>query len=231
MLHIHHLENSRSQRVIWLLEELDLEYKIINHKRKPGTRTAPESLRAIHPLAKAPVLCDNEVVLAETGAIFAYLLERYGNGRFMPGKETAARVQYIYWIHFAEGSFMPYLAMKLVFARIVEQVPFFVRPLIQFIFQSVWAKYLNPNIRLEIDAIEEHLSSHEWFAGCEFSAADIMMGFMLEAIAGRMAHGAHHPNIMRFLNAMHTRAAYQQAAKKGNWSVSEHGCYWKCLAE
>lgn len=228
---VHHLENSRSQRVIWLLEELNLNYEIINHKREPGTRAAEQSLRAVHPLAKAPVLCDKDVVLAETAAIFAYLLEQYGNGKLEPSKDTAQRIQYIYWMHFAEGSLMPYLAMKLVFARMVERAPFFARPLIKFISRSVGVKYLNPNLRLEIDAIELHLSNFEWFAGSQFTAADILMGFMLEAIAGRMTDGASHPNIMRFINAMHARSAYQKAALLGKWSVSDHANYWKCLAE
>lgn len=230
MLYIHHLENSRSQRVIWLLEELNLEYEIINHKRLPGTRVAPASLHSVHPLAKAPVLRDKDVVLAESGAIFAYLLERYGNGLLEPVKGGAERVQYIYWIHFAEGSFMPYLAMKIVFARISQAVPFFVRPLITAVFKAVGAKYLNPNIHQEISAIEEHLNVHRWFAGDSFTAADIMMGFMLEAVAGRMAQEATHPNINRFVRAMQARPAYQQALRRGNWSAAEHQAYWQFLA-
>jgi glutathione S-transferase len=231
VLYVHHLENSRSQRVIWLLEELNLEYEIINHKRLPGTRVAPASLYNIHPLAKSPVLCDQEVVLAESGAIFAYLVQCYGNGLLEPIKGGAQWVQYIYWIHFAEGSFMPYLAMKLVFARIVNEAPFFVRPLIRIIFKAVGAQYLDPNIRQEINSIEEHLAVNRWFAGDAFTAADIMMGFMLEAVAGCLAHESTHPNIIRFVHAMRARQAYQQAVKRGNWSVAEHKRYWRFLAE
>lgn len=230
MLYVHHLENSRSQRVIWLLEELRLEYEIISHKREAGSKNAPESLKNIHPLAKAPVLCDKDMVIAETGAIFEYLLENYGNGNLEPRKGTAERVQYIYWKNFAEGSFMPYLAMKLVFARIVKEAPLFTRPIINLIFKAVGKKYLNPNIKLEINAIEEHLKKHEWFAGSEFTAADVMMGFMLEAIAGRMAHISSHPNIIRFVGGIHERAAYQQAIKRGNWSIANHKEYWECLS-
>jgi glutathione S-transferase len=230
VLYIHHLQNSRSQRVIWLLEELGLEYEIIVHKRVAGSRLAPESLRRIHPLAKAPVICDKEVVLAETGAVFQYLLETYGNGSLEPQRGTEDRLRYIYWNHFAEGSFMPYLAMKLVFARIVREAPFFTRPILGPVFKLVGANYLNPNIHLEINTIENHLQSHEWFAGSEFSAADVMMGFMLEAIAGRMAPASSHPNINRFVTRIRSRTAYQRAINRGDWSSADHDKYWECLS-
>lgn len=230
MLSVHHLANSRSQRVVWLLEELGLEYDIVEHRREPGSRVAPGSLRKIHPLGKAPVLCDGDVTIAETGAIFEYVLERHGNGRLEPARGTPERIQYIYWQHFAEASLMPYLAMKLLFAGIENAVPFFVRPAIRLLTRAVNAGYMDRNLVAEIDFIEQHLATHEWFAGGGFTAADVLIGFMLEAVSGRFAPVAAYPNIASFVNRIRARPAYRRAMQRGGWSVADHEKYWGFLA-
>lgn len=229
MLKVHHLENSRSQRVVWLLEELELPYEIVVHSRPHDSRTSSGSLTRIHPLGKAPVLSDGNAVVAETGAIFEYLMDRHAGGRLQPGPGTPERVPYIYWRHFSEGSFMPYLAMKLVFGGLVQKSPWPVKPVTSLIARAVGTMYLDPNIRAELAYIESHLAEHAWFAGDAFSAADVLMGFPMEAVAGRMAPAKQYPNIASFVGRIRERPAYVRAMRKGGWSVEDHARYWACL--
>jgi glutathione S-transferase len=229
MLTIHHLQNSRSQRVLWLLEELNLEYEIIIHGRNSSSRTADESLKKIQPLGKAPVLCDGNITLAETGAIFEYLLDNYSNGKLQPLHGSPERIFYTYWRHFSEGSLMPLLSMKLVFSGIVKGTPFFIRPLVKKIFNTVDARYLNPNLFTELDYIEQHLTQYTWFSGEEFTAADILIGFLLEAVSGRSADVQRYPAIAACVARIQHRPAYKSAIKKGNWSTVEFNDYWACL--
>ncbi|MES1026461.1 glutathione S-transferase [Gloeocapsa sp. BRSZ] len=133
MLLVHHLNNSRSQRILWLLEELKLNYEIQRYERNPKTMLAPKSLREVHPLGKSPVITDEALTLAESGAIIEYLVERYGEGRFVLPPGSAERLRYTYWLHCAEGSAIPLLLLKLVFDRIEQQAPFFVKPIAQLI--------------------------------------------------------------------------------------------------
>jgi glutathione S-transferase len=231
MLTLHHLQNSRSQRVIWLLEELYLEYHLVIHERDSASRGAGESLQKIHPLGKAPVLCDGTTTIAETGAIFEYLLDHYGEGSLEPQRNTTERTFYTYWRYFAEGSLMPYLSMAIVFNRIVTGTPFLVRPLISYIFGKVNKQYLHPTLFSELDYIEQHLNEHTWFSGSQFTAADILMGFLLEAISGRIANAIRYPKIGEFVDRIRQRPAYQQAAKKGNWSHENFDQYWSFLSK
>ncbi len=229
MLTLHHLQNSRSQRVIWLLEELNLDYKIVMHGRDLVSRRADASLEKIHPLGKAPVLCDGDKAIAETGAIFEYILDNYGGGILVPPQGSAERNFYTYWRYFSEGSLMPFLSMKQVFSRIVSGTPFFIRPLVSKIFRTVNLRYLNPGIFAELDYIEQHLAQHIWFAGVEFSAADVLIGFLMEVVSGRMADTKTYPNIAGFVVRIHLRPAYQRALKKGNWSQTDFNRYWAFL--
>src|SRR5207245_1196454 len=181
---VHHLNNSRSQRVLWLLEELGLAYDIKRYQRDPKTMLAPPALRQVHPLGKSPVLADGDVTLAESGAIIEYLVERHGNGRLRPPAGTPERVRYTYWLHFAEGSAMPPLVMKLVFDRIEKgPMPFFVRPIARAIAGRVKTNFIEPNIARQLDYMEAELAP--WFAGAQFTAADIQMSFPVEAAAAR----------------------------------------------
>ena len=216
MIILHHLENSRSQRVLWLLEELGLEYEIVRYQRDPATLLAPPDLRKIHPLGKSPVIVDQGVTVAESGAIIEYIVERYGNGRLAPAPNSPGRPRYTYWIHYAEGSPMPLLLMKLVFSRIRKSpAPFFVRPVLRQVVDRVSNYFLDPQLRLHLDYMEGELARAPWFAGDEFTAADIQMSFPLEAAASRAGLDASRPRLMDWLQRIHARPAYQRALERG----------------
>jgi glutathione S-transferase len=214
MLTVHHLENSRSHRILWLLEELGLPYEIQRYARDPRTSLAPPELLRVHPLGKSPVVTDGELTLAESGAIVEYLVERQG-GALAPGPGTRERVAYTYWLHFAEGSAMPPLVMKLVFNRIEHApMPFFARPVARGIAQKVKREFIEPNLARIVDHVEHALGATGWFAGAAFSAADIQMSFPVEAAAAR-AGGSSRPNIAAFLERIHARPAYRRAVERG----------------
>lgn len=216
MITVHHLNNSRSQRVLWLLEELELPYDIKRYERDPKTMLAPASLRKIHPLGKSPVITDGVLTLAESGAIIEYLVDCYGNGRLVPGSGTPEHLRYIYWLHYAEGSAMPPLLLKLIFDQIEKQsMPFFVRPVAQSIAGRVKRSLIEPQIGQHLDYMEAELGKSTWFVGNEFTAADIQLSFPLEAAAARGGLNASRPQLMAFLNRIHARPAYQQALERG----------------
>ena len=216
MITVHHLNNSRSQRILWLLEELGLEYEIKKYQRDPKTMLAPPELKAVHPLGKSPVITDDGTVVAESGAIVEYLVERYGNGRLVPAAGTPEKLKYTYFLHFAEGSAMSPLLMKLVFDRVENgPMPFFVKPVARGIARKVKEGFVNPNIQAQLDYLESELKARPWFAGGEFSAADIQMSFALEAAASRGGLGAQYPQLSGFLPRIHARPAYQRALERG----------------
>ena len=216
MLIVHHLNNSRSQRVLWLLEELGVPYDIKRYERDPKTMLAPPSLKAVHPLGKSPVVTDGDLTLAESGAIIEYLIERYGNGRLAPLPGTPAFLRYRYWLHYAEGSAMPPLLLKLVFNRIQSApMPFFAKPIAKAIAEKATSTFIGPQIRLHLDYLEGELKSSEWFAGPEFSGADVQLSFILEAAASRGGLDDSRPRLMSFLARIHARPAYQRAIERG----------------
>jgi glutathione S-transferase len=217
MITVHHLNNSRSQRVLWLLEELGLAYEIRKYERDPKTMLAPPELRKIHPLGKSPVITDGEVTLAESGAIIEYLVDRYDTeGRFKPAAGTPERLRWTYWMHFAEGSAMPPLLLKLIFDRIPTQpMPFFARPIARSISAKVLAAMITPNLTRQLDYMESELGKSEWFAGASFSTADIQMSFPVEASAQRAGLDASRPNLVAYLKRIHSRLAYARAIVRG----------------
>ena len=216
MITVHHLNNSRSQRVLWLLEELGLPYEIKHYQRDAKTMLAPPELLQVHPLGKSPVITDDGVTVAESGAIIEYLVERYGNGRLVPPAGSPERLRWRYWLHFAEGSAMPPLLMKLVFTTIERtKMPFFIKPIAKGISQKVQGTLVDPNLKRQLDFMEAELTKSEWFAGNEFSAADIQMSFPLEAAAQRAGLDASRPKLMAFLRRIHARPAYQKALERG----------------
>lgn len=213
---VHHLDDSRSQRILWLLEELDIPYGIRKYRRDPDTLLAPPELFKVHPLGKSPVVTDGGLTLAESGAIIEYLVEHYGNGRLIPSADSPARLRYRYWLHFAEGSAMPPLLLKLVFDKISSSpMPFFAKPVARGISKKVLAAFVNPNIARQLDFMEAELGAHEWFAGPEFTAADIQISFPLEAAAQRAGLDASRPRLMAFLKRIHARPAYKRALQRG----------------
>jgi glutathione S-transferase len=216
MIIVHHLNNSRSQRVLWLLEELGLEYDIKRYQRDPATMLAPAELRAVHPLGKSPVITDGATVVAETGAIVEYITGHCAGGRLVPAAGSPERLRYTYWLHYAEGSAMPPLLLKLVFDRIEKgPLPFFVRPIAQGIARKVKSTFIEPQLKLHLDFMEAELARRDWFAGAEFSAADVMISFPLEAAAQRAGLDASRPRLMDFLARIHARPAYQRALERG----------------
>ncbi len=223
MITVHHLNNSRSQRVLWLLEELGLPYEIKKYERDAQTMLAPAELRKVHPLGKSPVITDaaggaggEPITVAESGAIIEYLLERYGNGRLVPVIGTPERLQWRYWMHFAEGTAMSPLLLKLVFERIkTTKMPFFAKPVARGIADKVLGLMVEPNLVRQLDFMEAELGRHEWFAGADFSAADVQMSFPVEASAQRAGLNASRPKLMAFLKRIHARPAYQRALQRG----------------
>ena len=218
MLTVHHLNNSRSQRVLWLLEELGLPYEVVRYQRGPDLR-APASLRAVHPLGRSPVLVDGGRTIAESGAIIEYLLATYGQGRLAPALGSEDRLRYTYWLHYAEGSAMPPLLMKLVFDRMPRGVPALLRPFVSMVASRALSSFVLPEFRWHMAYWERELADTGWFAGPEFTAADIQMSFPLEAAARRARLGDGHPNAMAFLDRIHTRPAYQRAETVGGPSM------------
>src|ERR1700761_7682257 len=193
MIVVHHLNNSRSQRVLWLLEELGLEYEIVRYQRDPKTMLAPPELKAIHPLGKSPVVTDGDKVLAETGAIINYIATHYGAGRLVPEDNTPERLSYDYWLHYAEGSAMPPLLLALVFGVLPERAPFFVRPIVKGISATAMKSFIQPQLDLHIGYWEGVLDKTPWFAGQEITAADIMMSFPVEAAHSRGGLDKRYP--------------------------------------
>jgi len=212
MITVHHLNNSRSQRILWMLEELGLEYDIKYYERDPKTMLAPASLRQVHPLGKSPVITDGELTLAESGAIIGYLVDKYGQGRFAPSPDTPERLRYTYWLHYAEGSAMPPLLLRLVFDRIEQEpLPFFIKPIAKLISSRTKSSFITPQIAQHFDYLEAELGKNLWFVGDEFTAADVQMSFPIE-MAGI---DASRPKLTAYLQSIHARPAYQQALARG----------------
>lgn len=215
MIIVHHLNDSRSQRVLWLLEELGADYDIKRYERDKRTRLAPAELRKIHPLGKSPVIQNGDVVVAETGAIIEYLLEAFPDSGLKPEPGTAEARRWTYWMHYAEGSAMTPLLLSLIFSEIPRKSPFFVRPVANGIAKKVWGTLIGPQIASHTAWWEAELGKTGWFAGDRMTAADIMMSFPLEAAGARIGFGADKPNCRAFLERIHARPAYQRALERG----------------
>lgn len=216
MITVHHLNNSRSQRVLWLLEELGAPYEVRRYERDKKTMLAPPELRAVHPLGKSPVVTDGGRTLAESGAILEYLVDTYGSGRMRPAEGTEERLRYTYWMHYAEGSAMPPLLLKLVAGRIATApVPFFIKPITKRIASQLEEGFVHPQIKTHFDFIEGELGKSTWFAGEELTAADVQMSFPLEAAAERAGAAEQRPRIRAFVERVRGREAYKRAIEQG----------------
>lgn len=214
MIIVHHLNNSRSQRVLWLLEEMGLPYEVKRYERDAKTMLAPPELRAVHPLGKSPVVDDGEVRLAETGAIIEYLLDANPGTVLKPAAGTSEARQLTYWLHYAEGSAMTPLLLKLVFGQLPRRSPGLIKPIVNAVSSKAQTGFIDPQIATHVAYWESELGKSAWFAGDTFTAADIMMSFPLEA-AGSRAPFVDKPNITRFLKTIHARPAYQRALERG----------------
>ena len=215
MITVHHLENSRSQRVLWLLEELGTDYEIRRYKRDPETSLAPPDLRDLHPLGKAPIVTDGDRTLAESGAILEYLVDSYDDGMLRPAVDSPEYQSYRYWLHYAEGTLAPLMVLSLIVSRIeTAPVPFFLKPVVRGIGTKVRRGYLDATVRNNVEFLELSLADRPWFCGEQFTAADIQMSFALEALEARVGTG-DAPNVAAFLGRMRARPAYHRAIEKG----------------
>jgi glutathione S-transferase len=215
MITVHHLENSRSQRVLWLLEELELPYEIERYERDKATMLAPPELLKIHPLGKSPVITDGDKSIAESGAIVDYIVSTYGKGRLIPPEGSPERLRYTYWLHYAEGSAMPPLLLKLVFGVLPERAPWFVKPIVKGISDTANKTFIDPQLKLHADFWESELAKTGWFVGSDITAADVQMSFPLEAADTRAGIDTGYPNVHSFLDRIHARPAYRRALDKG----------------
>ncbi|MGZ5086065.1 MAG: glutathione S-transferase [Usitatibacter sp.] len=214
MITVHHLENSRSHRVLWLFEELGLPYEVRQDRRDPQTMLAPASLRDVHPRGKSPVVTDGGETLAESGYIIEHYAER--DGRLVPPRGSPQWNRYRYWMHYAEGSAMPPLLMKLVFDRIERsKAPFFAKPIVRSVAHRAKKGFVQPQIDLHLDYLEGELGKAAWFAGDEFCAADIQMSFPVEAARARGGLDARRPRLMAYLDRIHGREGYRRAIERG----------------
>ena len=226
MLTVHHLETSRSQRILWLLEELGVPYELEVYRRNPATRLAPPELKAVHPLGKSPVITDDGEVIAESGAIIEYIVEKYGTrgqgelAHLQPAAGTPEHRQCRYWMHYCEGSLMNWLVMKLVFTSIPNRpMPFFAKPVARAICAKVQEQLVDPNLQAATAFIEEHLSRNRWFAGPRMTMADFQMSFGVEALLSRATGTAAHPHLRDYHARIRARPAYQRAEAKGGPTV------------
>lgn len=214
MLTVHHLNNSRSQRVLWLLEELGADYEIVRYERDPNTMRAPEALREVHPLGKSPVVSDDGLTVAETGAVVEYILQAHGGGRFTGPADPAGHWRYRHWMHYAEGSAMPPLLIKLLFGKMESDAPGFLKPFLKPVLAKVNERFLGPELKAHADYWEAAVKETGWFAGGEISAADIMMSFPVETAAARIGY-QDRPALKDFLERIHSRPAYGRALERG----------------
>ncbi len=201
--------------MLWLLEELETPYEVVRYERDAKTMLAPPELRRIHPLGKSPVIQDQGHTIAETGAIIDYLVNAYGDGRLIPAAGTPERLRYTYWLHYAEGSAMPPLLMKLIFGVMPERSPALMRPLVKAVTGKAMVSFVNPQLKNHMAFWEAELARSPWFAGDAFTAADIQMSFPMEAAASRAGLREGHPHAIAWLEKIHTRPAYKRALERG----------------
>jgi glutathione S-transferase len=214
MLTVHHLNNSRSQRVLWLLEELGVPYELVKYERDPKTMLAPPELQKIHPLGKSPVVTDGDDTIAESGAIVEYIADQYGDGKLLPSRGSQEYLKARYYMHYAEGSLMPLLLLRLIFGRVKSaKMPFFAKPVAKKIAGQVETTFIDPNLERHVRFIDGELAKSTWFAGEELTIADIQMIYPMEALAAR------YPNvperIAAWVERAHARPAYQRAEARG----------------
>jgi glutathione S-transferase len=216
MLIVHHLNNSRSQRVLWLLEELGVPYEIVQHTRYGRNDLAPPEVAKIHPLGKLPILIDGDITLAESGAIMTYLVERYGEGRLLPPPGTPEHLRYLYWMHYAEGSGMQPLLLKVIFDRIeAAPLPFYLKPVARALSRGVKASFVTPQLKLHLDFMETELAKSTWFAGDDMTVADLQMSFVLQAAEAYGGLDGTRPHLVAFLRRIEQRPAWLRAIERG----------------
>ncbi len=214
MIILHHLVESRSYRIAWLLEALNIPYEVKVYQRDPKTYGAPESLKQIDPLGKSPVITDGDLVIAESGAIIEYLIDTYDSEQQFKPKDGRALLDYRYWLHFAEGSMMPLLVMRLVLSKSVERpMPFFIKPVIKKFVQALNQHFIDPRIIPQLELVEKHLSNNQWFAGDKISGADFQMMLALQ-LANMRCDMTPYRHIKQYMEQVQKLESFQKAMKK-----------------
>jgi glutathione S-transferase len=212
---VHHLERSRSHRILWLLEELELPYEIVEYRRDPKTLKGAPELAKVHPLGKSPVVTVDGNTLAESGAIIEYLVERHGGGRLAPKPGTPEHLKYRYFLHYAEGSLMAPLLVAFLCGRVkAAPLPFFVKPIARKIADGVGEQYVEPNLRAHVAFLEQSLADSTWFAGPDLTGADVQMSYPVEGLLTRAGDLAG-PRVRAFIERIHERPAYKRAIERG----------------
>lgn len=216
MLTVHHLNHSRSHRVLWLLEELGVEYALERYERDPASLKAPRALKALHPLGRAPIVTEGDRVLAESGAVLEHLVDRYDDGRLAPARGTPERERYTYFMHYAEGSAMLPLILRLIFGQMPRQpMPALARPVVRALARNVIDTFVQPQIDEHLDHMNAALATSPWFAGDSFSAADVQMSFPAEAAAAGGSLDASRKPLWSYVQRIRERPAYQRAVARG----------------
>lgn len=220
-LHLHHLKNSRSFRIVWLLEELNITYQLTSYERENGL--APKSLKNIHPMGKSPILQDDNQILIESAHIIEYLIDNYDNidnhdalnhKKFRPNYATTEYEKYRYWLHFTESSLMPLLIIRLLFSRMIKQSPIGIKQVAKLLQNGVEKSYVNKTLNAELTMLDEHLSNHDWLAGSQFTGADIQLEFAIDAMKKSRQLEPCFANIHNWLKRCHAREAYQKTVQK-----------------
>jgi len=214
MITLHHLEYSQSYRVLWLLEALGADYELKLYERDKTTRMAPADYKAVSPLGTAPVITDGELTLAETGAIFDYILDQYPQSPLRPAANTEARTDYLFWLHAAQGSLMPMLLMSVVFQMLVTRTPGFIRPLIKMVLGKASSAMVNPRVTLLLEKAEADLAATGWLAGESVTAADMMLSYPLESAQTKGLLKGKYPNCEAWVERIKQEASYQMAKEK-----------------
>lgn len=215
MITVHHLENSRSQRILWLLEELGLDYEVERYNRDPKSMQAPASLKKVHPLGRSPVITDGNEVIAETGAVIDYIIEEKSDGALSPERGTPAWRRYNHLLHYAEGSLMPLLVMKLIASVMGKKpTPLLFRPIGGLAGAGLQKNFTDPRIRQNLEYLEAELGENDWFVENRLTGADIMLSFPLEAARGRGALG-RFPRLSAYVDRVQAREAYKRALERG----------------
>ena len=214
MITLHHLENSQSIRILWLLEELEMEYGFKMYDRDTKTMLAPDDYKALSPLGTAPVITDGDITLAESNAIIDYILDKAGPNTLRPSAKDKARAPYLFWFHAAQGSYQSILTMSFVLSITTAKTPFIIRPLISKVLGMTQNLFIKPRLKAVLDKMESDLSNDEFLAGDLFSAADIAMGYTLYMADLRGDLGTAYPNTKAYLDRMNARPAWKKALAK-----------------